>query len=198
MTAISTQQVRAIHSLKAKAGLGDDDAYRDFLEQLTGSRSSKGLTHATAGVVLDRLKVLAGQKTTATPAPVTAGALNLSGPYAGICRALWISGYELGVFAHREDTALAAFVKRQTKLDSLNWLRDPEPARSVIEALKGWIAREAGVVWPGRKATPSQVKQAVIHAQQRLLGEMEIVVQGDLDAAIRVYGARVRAKKGAQ
>lgn len=192
MTAASAAQIKTIHALKSRAGL-DEESYRDFLARHAGVRSAKGLTISSAITVIDNLKTLAGQ---GKPKPKAAGALNLSGPYAGICRALWISGYELGVFEHREDTALAAFVKRQTGLDSLNWLRDAEPARAVIEALKGWIAREGGVKWPGRNATVSQIKQAVIFAQQRLLNEMQIVVQGDLDEAIRANGSRVRALKG--
>lgn len=186
MSAASAAQIGAIHALKAKAGL-DDESYRDFLERETGSRSAKGLSIAAAIQVIDALKAMAGQAAKAK------GALQLSGPYAGICRALWISGYELGVFEHREDLALAAFVRRQTGLDSPNWLRDSEPAARVIEALKAWMAREAGVKWPGRRATPSQLKQAVIFAQQRLIGEAQCVVQGDLDLAIRQLGVRVRA-----
>ena len=199
MSAVSRDQIRAIHSLKAKAGLGEDEAYRDFLEQLTGRRSSKGLTHAAAGVVIERLKVLSGQaRKSSEPASKAPGALRLDGPYAGICRALWISGYELGVFAHREDTALVAFAERQTGLASLNWVRDQAEGAAVVEALKGWIAREAGVNWPkGHRATPSQIKQAVIAAQQRLLGEAGAVVQGDLDAAIRRLGARLRKLRAA-
>lgn len=194
MTAASAQQIRAIHTLKAQAAL-DEESYRDFLEQKAGVRSSKELTVSSAITVIDNLKVLAGQK---KPEKKAAGALNLSGPYAGICRALWISGYELGVFEDRTDTALTSFVRRQTKLDSLNWVRDWEDARKVIEALKGWIAREANMKWPGRKATPSQIKQAVVFAQQRLLGEPQLVVQGDVEETMRRNGARVRALKGAR
>ena len=197
MSAVSRDQIRAIHSLKAKAGLGEDEAYRDFLEQLTGSRSSKTLSHSSAGVVIERLKLLAGQGDGQKVAAAAAGALRLEGPYAGICRALWISGWNLGVFAHREDTALVAFVRRQTKIDTLNWVRDHEDGRKVVDGLKAWLSREAGVKWPGR-GTPEQLKQAVIAAQQRILGEVECVVQGDLDAAMQRNGERIRQRKAAQ
>lgn len=201
MSPASAEQIKAIHALKARAGL-DEASYRDFLDRAAGVRSAKGLTLASAGAVIEELKGLTGQKQTSsrtgpgqTP-PKAKGALRLSGPYVGICRALWISGYELGVFEHREDTALVAFVRRQTGLDSLNWLRDADQARGVIEALKKWISRVAGVAWPGRSGTPAETKQAVIRAQQRALGEIECVVQGDLDAAIKRYGTRLRALRG--
>jgi hypothetical protein len=38
-------------------------------------------------------------------------------------------------------------VKRQTGLDHTRFLRDPQDARKAVEALKGWMAREGGVVW---------------------------------------------------
>lgn len=93
------------------------------------------------------------------------------GPYAGICRALWISGWYLGVVRDRTDGALIAFVRRQAGLDHLNWLRDPADASRVIEALKKWLVREAGVVWPSGKADTVLGRQYAVYAAQRgLLG----------------------------
>lgn len=164
MTGATRGQIGAIHALKAKAGL-DEESYRDMLAAETGKRSSKGLSSTEALRVMNRLKVLSGGIQGArAEAPFV-------GPYAGICRALWISGWHLGVVRDRTDAALISFVRRQAGIDHLNWLRDPADAWRVIEGLKKWLAREAGVVWPIGKADTVLGRQNAVHAaQQRMLG----------------------------
>lgn len=141
MTA-TARQIGAIHALKTRVGL-DDASYRDVLEAETGKRSSKGLSVSEAGRVMDRLKLLSG----GSSAPLKEGAERLSGKYVGVCRALWLTGWNLGVFDDRRDSAMIAFTKRQTGLDHVNWLRDDAQAVQVIEALKGWLTRETGFDW---------------------------------------------------
>lgn len=196
MGPVSNGQIAAIHTLKSRAAL-DEDSYRDLLDQIAGVRSSKALSHGQAGVVIDRLKALAKPSQGPLVAPSKApGALALHGPYAGICRALWISAWHLGLVEHREDTALVAFVRRQTGLDHLNWLREPAEARKVIEALKGWMSRDAGVRWPARSDDQGAARKlAVVAAQMRLLGEPDAVPPGDVDAIISSLGDRVRRLK---
>ncbi|WP_159602582.1 regulatory protein GemA, partial [Starkeya nomas] len=123
MTTVTKQQIGAIHALKTRAAL-DDDSYRDLLARETGRRSAKELTLDQAGRVIDRLKVLSGGSQSpvrASEKPLAEGALKLEGPYAGQCRALWIAGWNLGVVTDRRDTALVAFVERQTGIPTLNW-----------------------------------------------------------------------------
>jgi len=191
MSAVSAGQIAAIHALKGRAGI-DDASYRAMLEQTAGVTSSKALTHGQAGTLIDRLKVLAGQgKGHAKPAAT--GALNFGGPYAGICRALWISLYQLGEVDHPEDTALLAFVRSQAKVDHISWLRDPRQAASVIEALKSWLAR-AGVRWPARaEDNASARKLAVIRAQLKRLGEPDAMPPGDFDNVMAELGRRIRS-----
>ena len=200
MVSITGAQIRTIHTLKSRAGL-DDESYRDMLHGTAGVSSSKALTRDGAIRVIDRLKMLSAQ----VPSPGPSGhplpqagegrkAVVFSGPYAGICRALWISGWHLGVVTNRRDEALAAFVRRQTGLDHLNWLRDWEDALRVIEALKKWLAREAGVAWP-KRGDPGAMKAAVIAAQLRLLGDATTEITGDLDELMTELGARVRKLK---
>lgn len=141
MTA-TARQIGAIHALKSRIGL-DDTSYRDVLEAETGKRSAKGLSLTEAGRVMDRLKLLSG----GSSATLKEGAERLSGTYVGVCRAIWIAGWNLGVFDDRKDSAMIAFVKRQTRLDHVNWLRDDAQAAQVIEALKGWLTRETGIDW---------------------------------------------------
>ncbi len=151
MTAqITKGQIGAIHALKSRAGL-DDDAYRDMLEVRTGKRSSTALTKGEAIGVIDHLKSVSSPSQGGVDDNLNRGraqgALRLDGPYAGVCRALWISAWNLGLIRERSDKALVAFVKRQTGIDHLNWVKDGADARSAIEGLKKWITRESGVEW---------------------------------------------------
>ena len=177
----SRKQISGIHALKARAGL-DDDSYRDVLQAETGQRSAKGLSAAEAWRVMERLKGLTGGRSEAAPAkPAAEGAQRLDGPYAAVCRALWLAGYNLGVVRDRTDRALVAFVRSQTKIDHLNWVREGADARKVIEALKSWISREAGgITWdvPAERLqrwgyTLQRWRKAqVIGAQVRRLAEL--------------------------
>ena len=70
-----------------------------------------------------------------------------------------------------------------------------------IEALKKWIARESGVVWPPYSADLRPLKVAVIAAQHRLLGFGETYCDNpansaaQLDAIIAALGEKIREAK---
>lgn len=185
----------AIHVAKKQLGL-DDDTYRDVLERVTGKRSAKFLTVAEGGRVLEEMRRLGFERTSK---PDAAGALKLDGPYAAKLRALWISGWNLGVVHDRTDEAMAAFVKRQTGIDHVNWLRDAADATRAIEGVKAWLAREAGVQWPGRAPLPNASKHAVIAAQLRILDlpADHGAGRGDLDRFSAELGKMIRKLKRA-
>lgn len=195
MSAVSKAQIGAIHSLKAKAGF-DDDTYRSFLERETGLRSASQLDGAQAGKVITRLKAISGGSQTSVEPDFT-------GPYGAISRALWLSAYNLGVVSNRTDAALLAFVRRQTKIDHINWVRDHDGGSAVVDALKKMLARDGGVVWPKSKADSAEArKRAVIAAQLIRLGEADLsaaVALDHLDSTIAALGRRIRAqpKEGA-
>lgn len=68
----SHAQIKAIHALRNRIpGLSEDEVYRDFLQSLSGCRSSKDLTEPQARRVLAELDRLAGGKSAAQrpPAP---------------------------------------------------------------------------------------------------------------------------------
>lgn len=176
-TLATSKQIGAIHAAKARLGL-DDDSYRDALQAQTGKRSAKGLTSVEAERVRAYLNGLAPRRDAGTARAPVPGAMKLDGPFAGICRALWIAAWNLSVTADRTDHALVVFVRRQTDLAQLNWMRDPVDAKKVIEALKSWIDREAGGVdWDIEAAERRDLgvsvvrwrRCAVIHAQVRRL-----------------------------
>lgn len=185
MSAIRKAQISAIHALKTRAGL-DDTSYRDMLQQQTGERSAAKLTEASAGKVIDHLKALAGD------AAAPQGRAGIGGPWGKKAQALWISGYHLGVFRNRDDKALLAFVRSQTGIDHLNWVRDPRQGAAVVEALKGWLTRAAGVEWR-EHADPVA---CVIAAQLRRLGGPPVTVESgkaERHALMQRLGERIRA-----
>ncbi len=196
MTAVSARQIGAIHAIAKRLKL-DDDVRRDLIERETGKRSSRELTFAEAGRVIECLKVLS------TPSQMAVdnhsnGALRLDGPYAGKLRALWISAWNLGVTRERTDQALLAFVARQTGLSHTRFLREPREAAKAIEGLKAWLARVAGVTWPPAHAPIAEVKRAVIAAQLRLIGENDTGIaalpDAMLDEAAQTLGRKLRKR----
>ncbi len=203
----SHEQVRAIHAIKGRIGL-DDTAYRAALGQF-GVASSKDLSRADAARFIDRLKGNDPNSET----PRSRGALRLDGPYAKVCRALWLSAYNLGLAHDRRDTALSAFVLRQTGIESLNWVRDPVEGAKAIEGLKAWIARPmesggGGVTWPTEKQAKAAGmplsrarKLAVIAAQTRMLGaeiyDPTPFNDAELDEQAQAFGRAIRASREA-
>ncbi len=175
----STKQIGLIHGLKKRAGL-DDEAYRGVLSQYGGATSSKHLSVEGAIRVIDRLKVIVGEAPSEAPRARRAeadGALALDGPFVGKLRALWLTAWNLGLTEARTDTALAAFVARQTGIDSPSWVRDASDARKAIEALKKWIARESGLEWPKDGRDIRALKEALVRRQWRLLIEGGMAVR---------------------
>lgn len=145
-----SSSIAAIHVAKRDLGL-DEDTYRAKLANITGKSSVKDMTEA------ERQKVLTvfrseGFARQADRRPD--GRLKLSGRFAGKLQALWIAGWNLGIFQNRDDAALEAFVKRQTGLDAVRFCRDAADARKAIEALKAILAREGGVDWTVYAAQP--------------------------------------------
>ena len=147
--------ISAIYGARKSAGL-DDDTARDLYQRETGKRS---LTQMAPG---EQLRVLTALR--ALPGP--AGVVRAEGPYGKKLRALWISGWHLGVVRNRRDEALLGFVAERTGIEALRFLRDATDARKAVEALKKWLARDAGVEWTAY-ADPAD---CVIGAQGRLLG----------------------------
>ncbi|RXF75058.1 regulatory protein GemA [Hansschlegelia zhihuaiae] len=199
-------QIRMIHKLARQAGL-DEDMRRDLMERETGKRSVKELDIRGAIKVIDRLQELPQARESRAR-----GALKLDGPYAGKIRALWISGWHLGVVHDRSDTAMVAFVERQTRIQNLAWLRDPADARKVVEALKSWLSRKAEVAWGDEDASGLGAKRAVYLAIRRALTPLGVdpnqvefpgrygLPRGatDLDELIKRAGARLRQARAAK
>jgi len=131
------RHLAAIHVLKAKLGLSDDD-YRALLWQLTGTRSAKACTEAQQRQLRDHLQRLAEKLGVASPRPprpqTETSAMERK------VWALWLALARKGAIQHSDAPALRAWVKRQTGMDDLrfcNWAQ----LDKLIEALKKWDTR---------------------------------------------------------
>ncbi|HMV55516.1 MAG TPA: regulatory protein GemA [Rhodocyclaceae bacterium] len=68
-------------------------------------------------------------------------------PQARKIRALWLALYGAGVVRNPDESALLTYVRRQEKVDRLEWL-SVAAASKVIEALKQWCRRTGVEIEP--------------------------------------------------
>lgn len=173
------QLLGKVHIAKKDLGL-DDDTYRDVLRREFGKDSAARLSNAQLVDLVEHFKTLGFKP----KAKVRAGA---ECPQARKVRALWIAGWHLGVVRDRGERALQAFVRRQSGIDAVRWLRDPAAGAKVIEGLKAWLARPvdkggAGVDWGPYASTDGPFEKTrcrVMEAQWRILHRLGAVRIGD-------------------
>lgn len=158
-----SKSIAAMHVAKKQLAL-DDDTYRAALIQVTGKSSSADMNEPERQAVLEhfRSKGFKGSS--------TARRRPLEGKFAPKLQALWIAGWNLGLVRDRDDRALIAFVKRQTGLDHVRFLRHGADAMKAIEALKGWLERSAAVDWKAHQDPADCVLAAQV---RRLRAEWE-------------------------
>lgn len=174
-----TALLAKIHIAKKQLSL-DDDTYRDALETATGERSAGkcNIDQLTAVIEAFRAKGWqdrpAGSTKRAPRQAKAPGGRLANSPHASKLRALWLSAWNLGVVRDSSESALGAFIKRQTGIDAMVWLA-PEDAPRAIEALKDWMAREADVDWPKASAPAQAHRIAVVEAQWRQLAKIGAV-----------------------
>lgn len=132
--------IRAIHAGCRQLGIEDEDK-RDFYAQVTGKRSLREMSQTEQKSIVSALRERGFRPQAGKSKRL------MQGRYAKKLQALWIAAWNLGLVENRRDEALAAFIKRQTGLDHSRFLRHAADANKAIEALKGWMAREAEVDW---------------------------------------------------
>ncbi|WP_174800703.1 regulatory protein GemA [Martelella limonii] len=137
---------RTIHAICGKLGL-DDEARRAVYQRITGKPSLTLMTDPEKEAVAEEFRRLGGDRR-------PDGRKKLAGPFAPKLQALWIGAWNLGIVGNRDDKALLAFVKRQTGIDHTRFLYYADDAAKAIEALKAWMAREAGVDWRVHRLMP--------------------------------------------
>ena len=141
---MTANHIAAIHVLKAKLRLTDDD-YRALLIQLTGQASSKAMTQAQRRTVREHLQRLAAHMGIEQPAtrqrPLPdaqfAQAKAAASPRERKVWALWHQLHRDGLVDNPSAAALNAWVKRQVGVDALRFCTGPQ-LDTLIEALKAW------------------------------------------------------------
>ncbi|WP_038907920.1 gp16 family protein [Dickeya oryzae] len=132
------QLIKLIHIAKRDLHL-DDDTYRQLLANTTGKNSTRDMAVPQLVVVLEAMK-RRGFKVKPTKKTVTGRKLD-DAPQSRKIRSLWLEMADKGIVRDRSEAAMAAFVRRETGIDGLQWLNS-EQASHVIEKLKKWQHRE--------------------------------------------------------
>ncbi|MFZ2871239.1 phage protein GemA/Gp16 family protein [Zavarzinia sp.] len=191
--------IAAIHAEAKKQGM-DDDLRRQVIANATGKKSAADLTLPELGKALDAIKGRAG----ARQQPARGRALAES-DHARKIRALWLSLWNLGAVDSPSEAAIAAFAKRQLRIEALQWVT-PHQASSIIEALRDMGRRHGWDVKPG--CTVDEAETALVTAQfEQLVAVQDATIQEELTRivcqdrisrreVIRRYGNLIRAHKG--
>jgi len=158
---IRKRELAQIHVAKTQLGL-DDGTYRAMLWTVARVKSAADLDWSGRKKVLDHLKskgfkIKPGKKSKATR-PLA------SDDQSKMIRGLWLELHDYGYVENPAESALAAFVKRMTGVDALQWLNSIQ-ASKVIEDLKKWLARD------GHK-----IEQMFLMARERGLIDSTIIV----------------------
>ena len=142
----TTNHIAAIHVLKSKLQLSDDD-YQALLIHLTGKASSKDMTAAQRSTVRNHLQRLAErvgavQPTAQRPyAPAKFDQLKANAsPKERKVWALWHQLGRDGVVHNTSAAALNAWVERTVHVSALRFANDAQ-LDALIEGLKAWQLR---------------------------------------------------------
>ncbi len=136
VTADKRPLLAKIHIAKAQLNL-DDDQYRDIVRRVTGKDSAAQCRYSQLVDLINEFKSL-GWKTEKKKAFRRAPSDGIKKIYA-----LWGKLQALGAVQSTDKTALDAFVKKYTGIDSVQWLL-PAQQQKIIEILKQWIKRIGG------------------------------------------------------
>ena len=143
---MTTNHTAAIHVLKSKLRLADDD-YRALIKGLTLKTSSKDMTDAERQKVRDHMQGLAEragvvQPTRRRPMPANRFAKSKADatPKERKVWALWHQLGRDGVVRDTSPQALNAWVERQVGVSALVFANGPQ-LDTLIEALKAWQQR---------------------------------------------------------
>lgn len=118
-----------VHMAKKQLAM-EDDTYRMMLWDRYEQDSAGKLSLQDLGDLIEHMEAIGA--TYALPEPRDKQTRKI--------RAMWLALAEEGVVRDSSEEALRVWVKRQTRVDRLEWL-NPAQASQVIEALKQWNDR---------------------------------------------------------
>ena len=122
----------------ARRRLGlDDDTYRDFLESVTGKRSTTKMTQKERWRVVEALKEK-GVAFDSKAKGKSDDATRDNSPQSRLARHLWLKLKGYGVLRDSSEWALLSYVERITGVKRMEWLTPAQMDR-VIETLKQWV-----------------------------------------------------------
>lgn len=130
--------IQFIHIAKSQMGM-DTDTYRQMLLSITGKTSTSDMNPGQLNKVLAAMKAKGFVVKPSSKARTTRQLADY--PQAKKLRALWLEMYAQGFVRDSSEEALRRWVKRETKVDGLQWL-EADKASTVIEKLKKWQERE--------------------------------------------------------
>lgn len=133
------QLIQLIHIARNDLKM-DEDTYRQMLQGLTGTASTKGMDIPQLTKVLESMKKKGFR---VKPAVNKTGVAMDDHPQSRKIRALWLDMAAAGIIRDSSELALTRWVKRETGIDGLRWL-NMEQASNVIEKLKKWHYRTTG------------------------------------------------------
>lgn len=123
----------------------DDPSHRDLLARhgarpVDGRISSKTMTDKQLAAALDDYHARGWPRVGKQAQTRTMD----TSPTSKKIRALWLDLHSRGAVRNSSESALIAYVKRQTGVSALQWLNDHQAER-VIESLKAWHQRSQEV-----------------------------------------------------
>jgi len=157
-------QIGAIHAGKRDLKLTDDE-YRVLLLRITKKSSTRDMTPAERGLVLDEMRRMAFPGQYVMVDQRLPGAPQIEKIYA-LARELERTG-AIRTGESRE-VWVTTFARNQVGVDNLRWL-DVHQANQVIEGLKGWLKKEQEKTRPPDPTTAS-TKAATFDAMKLVAG----------------------------
>lgn len=130
--------IQLIHIAKSQMGM-DADTYRQMLLSVTGKTSTSDMNPSQLNKVLAAMKAKGFVVKPSSKARTTHQLADF--PQAKKLRALWLEMHAQGIVRDSSEEALRRWVKRETKVDGLQWL-ESDKASKAIEKLKKWQERE--------------------------------------------------------
>ncbi|EGL9147947.1 regulatory protein GemA [Salmonella enterica] len=131
------KSIQLIHIAKSQMGM-DTDTYRQMLLSITGKTSTSEMNPGQLNKVLAAMKA---KGFVVKPSRKVRTTRQLAdSPQVKKLRALWLEMHQQGKVRDSSEVALQAWVKRETGVNSLQWL-EPGMASLCIEKLKKWQKR---------------------------------------------------------